>query len=99
MKSGAILVDVSRGGIVREDALIKALQSGKLKGAALDVFETEPLPENNAVWDLPNLIISPNCSSVYKGWEAASMQLFCENLQRWKDNEPLVNIVNPDRGY
>ena len=99
MKSGAIIVDVSRGGIIVEDAMIKALQSGKLKGAALDVFETEPLPENSQIWGLPNLIISPHCSSVYKGWEAASMQLFCENIQRWKNNEPLINIVDPYRGY
>lgn len=99
MKSGVILVDVSRGGIVKEDALISAVQSGKLKGAALDVFETEPLPKNSEVWNLPNLIISPHCSSVYNGWEAASMQLFCENLKRWKNYEPLVNIVDPSRGY
>jgi phosphoglycerate dehydrogenase-like enzyme len=99
MKRGVVLVDVSRGGIVDGGALVDALTSGQLKGAALDVFETEPLPPDSPLWDLPNVLISPHCSSVFEGWEQASMQLFCDNLARWKSGAPLVNIVDPDRGY
>ena len=99
MKPGAVLVDVSRGGIVVQSAMIEALRSGALGGAALDVFETEPLPEVNPLWDLENVLISPHCSSVFDGWEIASIRLFCENLTRWRNGEELVNIVDPARGY
>ena len=99
MKRGAVLVDVSRGGIVSEAPLIQGLQSGRLRGAALDVFQTEPLPADNPLWDLPNLVMSPHCSSVFEGWEQASMSLFCENLARFKQGETLKNIVDPKKGY
>jgi phosphoglycerate dehydrogenase-like enzyme len=99
LKPGAILVDVSRGGIVRQAALIEALQSGRLKGAVLDVFETEPLPKDNPLWALENVIVTPHCSSVYEGWERRSVEMFCDNLDRWKRGAPLQNIVDPSRGY
>lgn len=99
MKSGAILVNVARGGVVDEVALEAVLVSGHLKGAAMDVFETEPLPTDHSLWGVDRLLISPHCSSVFVGWEEASMQLFCENLARWKNAEPLLNIVDPHRGY
>jgi phosphoglycerate dehydrogenase-like enzyme len=99
MKPGAVLVDVSRGGIVVQSALIEALRSGALGGAALDVFETEPLPEDNPLWDLEKVLISPHCSSVFDGWEVASIRLFRENLTRWRNGEELVNVVDPARGY
>jgi len=99
MKPGAVLVDVSRGSIVRQAALLEALKSGKLKGAVLDVFETEPLPKDNPLWDMPNVIVTPHCSSVYDGWEQRSVELFCDNIDRWKRGEPLRNVVDPGRGY
>jgi len=99
MKPGAILVDVSRGSIVRQAALIEALTSGRLKGAVLDVFETEPLPRDNPLWDMENVIVTPHCSSVYDGWERRSVEMFCDNLDRWKRGEPLQNVVDPGRGY
>ena len=99
IKSGAVIIDVSRGGIVQEKELIRALDSGRIKGAGLDVFETEPLPTDSVLWEYPNIIISPHCSSVYDGWEKRSAQLFAENLTRWKNAEPLENIVDPERGY
>lgn len=99
MKPGVVLVDVSRGGVVVEAALRDALSSGRLAGAALDVFETEPLPPGNPIWDMPNVIVTPHCSSVYDGWQAKSVAMFCENLTRFRRGEPLTNIVDPQRGY
>ena len=99
MKPGVILADVSRGGVVDQTALHKALMIGHVAGAALDVFETEPLPWDNPLWSQSNVIISPHCSSVYAGWENASFDLFLQNLGRWTRGEDLINIVNPERGY
>jgi phosphoglycerate dehydrogenase-like enzyme len=99
LKPGAILVDVSRGGIVHQAALTEALRSSRLKGAVLDVFETEPLPKDNPLWDMENVIVTPHCSSVYDGWERRSVEMFCDNLDRWKRGEPLQNVVDPSRGY
>ena len=99
MKAGVILVDVSRGGVVDQTALHDALKSRHIAGAALDVFETEPLPPSSPLWALDNVIISPHCSSVYAGWEEASFKLFLDNLGRWLRGDQLVNIVNPTRGY
>lgn len=99
MKPSAILVDVSRGGVINSDALINALRGGSIAAAALDVFETEPLPPESPFWELENAILSPHCSSVYEGWEAASFQLFLDNLARWQSGAELFNIVSPARGY
>ena len=99
MKRSAVLIDVSRGGVVDEAALVAALQSGKLRGAALDVFTTEPLPRDHALWYMPNVIITPHCSSVYDGWEMKSLAMFSENLHRYRRGEALENVVDPVRGY
>ena len=99
IKPGAVFIDVSRGGIVQQDALVDALERGRIRGAGLDVFETEPLPGNNPLWSFENVIISPHCSSVYTGWEKKSAQLFAENLSRWRNGQTLNNIVDPSRGY
>ncbi|MEL6264184.1 MAG: D-2-hydroxyacid dehydrogenase [Pseudomonadota bacterium] len=99
IKDGAILVDVSRGGIVDHAALGAALASGRLRGAALDVFDPEPLPPDSPLWSLPNALISPHCSAYYAEWEATSFAFFLENLTRWRAGEPLLNVVDPARGY
>lgn len=99
LKPGAVLVDVSRGGVVRQAALIEALESGHLKGAALDVFETEPLPADSPLWGMANVILTPHCSSVDAGWEIRSIEMFCDNLDRWRRGETLSNVVDPGRGY
>ncbi len=99
MKRGAVLIDVSRGGIARHAALLASLADGRLKGAALDVFESEPLPPDDPLWDMPNVIITPHCSSVYDGWEMRSIEMFCDNVDRWRRGEPRENIVDPRRGY
>jgi phosphoglycerate dehydrogenase-like enzyme len=99
MKPGACLVDVSRGGVVDQSALADALHSAKLGGAVLDVFESEPLAADSALWSFDNVIITPHCSSVYEGWERRAAQMFCDNLQRWRAGEALSNVVDPARGY
>jgi len=99
MKPNAVLVDVSRGGVIDEAALLGALNARRLKGAALDVFAVEPLPDDHPLWDYENVIITPHCSSVYEGWELKSVRLFAENLARYRRGESLHNIVDPGRGY
>lgn len=99
MKPGALLVDISRGGVVDSAALINAMRSGAIAGAALDVFETEPLPADSPIWSLPNVIVSPHCSAVYAEWAMQSFKLFITNLRRWQAGAPLNNIVSPERGY
>jgi phosphoglycerate dehydrogenase-like enzyme len=99
LKPGTVLVDISRGSIVQLAALLDALRSGRLRGAVLDVFEIEPLPAENPLWDMDNVIVTPHCSSVYEGWERRAMEMFCDNLDRWRRGEPLENVVDPQRGY
>jgi phosphoglycerate dehydrogenase-like enzyme len=99
MKPNAVLIDVSRGGVVEEAALLDALHSGAIKGAALDVFTVEPLPADHPLWDLENVIVTPHCSSVYAGWDVKSVEMFSENLARYRRGEPLENVVDPVRGY
>jgi len=99
MKAGACLIDVSRGGVVDQSALVEGLRSQRLGGAALDVFEREPLTADSPLWDLQNVIITPHCSSVYEGWEQRAAHMFCDNLERWLAGEALDNVVDPARGY
>lgn len=99
MRPDAVLINVARGGVVREDALIEALACGALRGAAMDVFATEPLPDDDPIWNAPNLLISPHCSAVFDGWEEAAITLFSENLSRFLNGDTLHNIVDPARGY
>lgn len=99
MRPGGVLVDVSRGGVVDETALMAALASGRLRGAALDVFQTEPLPADHPLWGFGNVVISPHCAGVHDGWEAEALRLFARNLTRYRSGEPLTNIVDPERGY
>jgi phosphoglycerate dehydrogenase-like enzyme len=98
MKPGSVLVNVSRGTIVDEEALVEALQHGPLKGAVMDVFATEPLPGESPLWDLPNLVITPHTGDI-SGWQDRVADLFCENLERFRTGAPLENLVDPLRGY
>ncbi|RUV44968.1 MAG: D-2-hydroxyacid dehydrogenase [Mesorhizobium sp.] len=99
MKPSAVLIDVSRGGVVDEAALLAALDGGRIKGAALDVFAVEPLPPAHPLWGYENVIVTPHCSSVYDGWDVKSARMFAENLARYRRGEPLANVVDPGRGY
>jgi len=99
MKDDAILVNVGRGRVVDEEALISALQAGKLRGAALDVFATEPLPAASPLWELPNVIISPHTAALSVRENERIVELFAENLKRYLAGWPLRNRVDPAHFY
>ena len=99
MPADAVLVNVSRGKLVDEDALARALRAGAIGGAALDVFEHEPLDPASPLWALPNVIITPHTSGFRADhWDAAT-DLFAQNLRRFDAGEPLVNMVDNEAGY
>jgi glyoxylate/hydroxypyruvate reductase len=99
MRPGAVLVNISRGQVVDEDALIAALSSGHLGGACLDVFETEPLPASSPLWQLENVIISPHSASTVAAENHLLAELFTDNLQRWLAGRPLRNVYDRTAGY
>jgi phosphoglycerate dehydrogenase-like enzyme len=99
MKKTAVLVNVGRGPVVDEDALVTALEQERIRGAALDVFETEPLPAGHPFWNLPNLLLSPHCADHVPGWVADGTRVFLDNLHRFLRGEPLLNVVDKTRGY
>ena len=99
MKPGAVFINVGRGGVVDERDLVSALAAGKIAGAGLDVFETEPLPSSSPLWDMENVIISPHISGNSQRLHAQTAALFAENLQRYVDNQPLLNKLDRERGY
>ena len=83
MRDGAIVVNVGRGGVIDEDALVEALASGRLAGAALDVFAEEPLPEASPLWELENVIVSPHTSALSWHENERIVELFADNLRRY----------------
>lgn len=93
MPRGSYLVNIARGEVVDEPAVIAALQSGQLGGAYLDVFYNEPLEDESPLWDMPNVIITPHNSSISTGNEARTAEYFFQNLASWVRNEPMVNEV------
>jgi phosphoglycerate dehydrogenase-like enzyme len=99
MKAGAFLVDISRGKIIDHASLIKALQDGKIAGAALDVFPEEPLPTDNPLWAMQNVIITPHIADNSQNYETQACDLFSENLLRYLAGLPLFNLFNAERGY
>jgi phosphoglycerate dehydrogenase-like enzyme len=99
MRAGAWLINVARNGLVDERALVRALRSGQLGGAVLDTVRAEPLEPGSSMFDIPNLILTPHTS-----WSSGrvldrSIELFCENLRRFTTGEPLLNAVDPGKGY
>lgn len=99
MRRGAVLVNIGRGKVVDELALIEALRSGQLAGAALDVFIQEPLPPESLLWDMPNVLVSPHSASTADSENAKLTDLFCENLRRYLAGQPLMNVYDRERGY
>ncbi|HEY8287561.1 MAG TPA: D-2-hydroxyacid dehydrogenase [Chloroflexota bacterium] len=92
--SRAVLINLARGAIVDEPALIAALQAGKLAGAALDVAAQEPPAPDNPLWDMPNVLISPHSASTTKSENGKITELFCDNLRRYLEGQPLRNVLN-----
>lgn len=99
MKPQAVLINVGRGSSLDESALIRALEENRIRGAALDVYETEPLPAGHAFYGLKNLLLSPHIADHIPGWEGMSLQFFLENLERFVQGLPLQNIVDKHAGY
>jgi len=99
MKRGAVLINIARGVIVDQPALIDALKSGHLGGAALDVATPEPLPADNPLWDMPKVIISPHSASAVDSENAKLTELFCDNLRRYLDGRPLRNVLDKNLLY
>lgn len=99
MKPSAILINVARGGVIDEKALITALSSGQIAGAALDVFEEEPLPSGSPLWMLDNVIISPHVAGNSLHYHEKAAELFIENLRRYLDKRTLLNALKRNIGY
>jgi phosphoglycerate dehydrogenase-like enzyme len=99
MRPGAYIVNIGRGEVIDEDALIEALKAGKIGGAGLDVFEKEPLPKESPIWDLENVILTPHMSGANRGYLDKACALFADNLRRFVAGQPLLNVVNPQLGY
>ncbi len=99
LKPGAVLINVARGVVVDEPAMIAALQQGRLDGAALDVFAKEPLPADSPLWDMPNVLVSSHSASTIDSENARLTDLFCENLRRYLRGESLLNVFDRERLY
>ena len=99
MKPGAVLINIARGSVLDEPALIESLRSGRLGGAALDVVSGEPLAPDSPLWDLPNVVITPHSMSTAFTENEWLIDLFCDNLRRYLDGAPLRNLFDKARGY
>lgn len=99
MKPTAIIVNVGRGGVIDEDALLEALCQRRLAGAALDVYATEPLPAQSALWELPNVLLSPHTAALSVHENERIVALFAENLRRYLRRDELLSRVSSERFY
>jgi D-2-hydroxyacid dehydrogenase (NADP+) len=99
MKPTAVIVNIARGAVIDEEALIVALKEGRIAGAALDVFEREPLPPESPLWSLPNVLLTPHISGGTPVYMERAVDLFCDNLRRHLAGKPLRNVVDLERGY
>lgn len=99
MAPHARLINVGRGPVVDTDALVDALRAGEIAGAVLDVFEEEPLPPEHPLWAMPQVLITAHMSGDVIGWREALSRQFIDNFRRWRNGEPLFNIVDKRRGY
>jgi phosphoglycerate dehydrogenase-like enzyme len=99
MKPTAYLINIARGQIVDEKTLIQALRERWIAGAGLDAVNTEPLPAESELWELPNVIITPHVSGASPNYNIAVTELLCKNLKRYLQGERLRNVVNKKKGY
>jgi phosphoglycerate dehydrogenase-like enzyme len=99
MKPTAIVMNVGRGPVIDEAAIAIALESKQIRGAALDVFEVEPLPKESPLWDMENVLISYHTADHTKDWLDDAVSLFMEQFARWRKGEPLKNVVDKRAGY
>lgn len=99
MKATAVVINVGRGPVIEERALVNALSTGRIKGAALDVFDHEPLPQGHPFYKLENVLLSPHCADHTPDWLDNAMLFFIEQLERFRNSEPLLNVVDKKLGY
>jgi phosphoglycerate dehydrogenase-like enzyme len=99
MKSSAVIINVGRGPVIVEQALIDALTEQRIRGAALDVFDVEPLPEGHPFYKLDNVLLSPHSADHVVGWADSAMNQFIENFERFRSGQPLENVVDKKAGY
>jgi phosphoglycerate dehydrogenase-like enzyme len=99
VKRGAFLINIARGKLVDDAAMVEALEDGRLGGAALDVFSTEPLDPASRYWDLPNVIVTPHVSGALRDYWTPLVALFSENLRRFEAGRDLLNLVDKVAGY
>ncbi len=99
MKKSAYIINIARGSIIQESVLIKALQEGWIAGAGLDVFEKEPLPEDSPLWAMENVILTGHFAGSTPFYFDRVLEIFLENLRRYREGEPLINVVDKRRGY
>ncbi len=99
MKPTSAILNIARGSVIDQEALIRALKEGTIGAAALDVTDPEPLPPESELWSLENVIITPHISGAVKGYGHRAAEIFVANLERWVRDEPLHQLVNAERGY
>ena len=99
MRPNAVVINVGRGPVIDESALVAALGAGKIRGAALDVFDQEPLPEDHPFWTMSNVLLSPHTADHTKGWVELAMEMFIRNFDHFIKGEPLENVVDKRAGY
>ena len=99
MKKDAVIINVGRGPVIDEIAMIKALSENRIRGAALDVFDQEPLPKSHPFYNMENVLLSPHCADHTPDWLENSMRFFLTQLERFRRGETLLNIVDKTQGY
>jgi phosphoglycerate dehydrogenase-like enzyme len=99
MKTSAVLLNIGRGPVIDEPALIRALESNRIRGAALDVFTTEPLPPEHPFWRMPNVLLSPHTADRVEGFLEPALECFVDNMNRFRTGAPLLNVVDKQAGY
>lgn len=99
MKPSAYFINIARGGVVKQDDLVTALEQGLIKGAGLDVFDQEPLSEASPLWDMPNVIITPHLAALSPNYLDRAIKLFADNLSRFIQNKEMLNVIDKEKGY
>jgi len=99
MKPSAVILNVGRGPVINESAMIDALRTKRIRGAALDVFDVEPLPADSPFWSLDNVLMTAHCADHVEGWVESAVVFFIEQFARWRNGEPLRNVVDKRAGY
>lgn len=99
LRPGAVLINLGRGPVIDEASLVAALREGRIRGAVLDVFDTEPLPADHPFYSMENVLLSPHCADHTATWLDEAMDLFVDNYARFLDGQPLLNVADKSAGY